>query len=187
MRTEIKLAGYGGQGVITLAVLLAECGMEAGLSVTQTQAYVAVARGGSVWAEVVLNDGEIHYPRAMMPDYLVLLSESAAKSYKKEIKKDSGVYIVDPTTVRKIKSKTNAVYEIPAAQIAAEEYKQPMMANMILFGAMIALLHQFPKELGAATVKKNSTPAQYARNLEGFERGFNMAAEMKLSTGEAPQ
>lgn len=181
-RTEIKLAGYGGQGVITLAILLAECGKDAGLSVSQTQAYVAVARGGAVWAEVVLSDGEIHYPRAISPNYLVLLSESASKSYKKEINKDSGVYIIDSTTVKKIKSKFNPVFELPAGKIANEEYKAPMMANMILFGGLIALIDLFSKELGIETIKKNSSSHQIARNLEGFERGFELAKEIKANS-----
>jgi len=53
-RYEIRVAGYGGQGVITLSkMIITAASMYEGLAGTQTEAYSAAARGGRCWAEVL--------------------------------------------------------------------------------------------------------------------------------------
>ncbi|MHA1325432.1 MAG: 2-oxoacid:acceptor oxidoreductase family protein, partial [Candidatus Helarchaeota archaeon] len=121
-RTEIKIAGYGGQGVITLSKMIAAAAIlhQEGITATQTEAYGAQARGGACWAEVVLSDEDmIDYPRAIVPvDVLIVLSEEAAKNYKSDVKK-GGVAIFDPFTVREKKFRVKAKkFAVPANQIA---------------------------------------------------------------------
>ena len=54
-RFEVRIVGYGGQGVITLSKMIAHTsGIIEDYLVTQTEAYSAEARGGSAWAELVI-------------------------------------------------------------------------------------------------------------------------------------
>jgi len=179
-RTELKFAGYGGQGVITLAILTAKAALEEGKEVSQSQAYTAVARGGSVWAETVISDEEIDYPRAMDPDYLILLSVDAAKNHKKELKKKTGAYITDPTSLPKFKSKKKKLYAIPAAQIAIEQFKMPVVSNVILFGSIVEITGIVSREAARKTIENTVPPKTLEINLKALEEGFRYAEKLKL-------
>jgi len=75
-RFETRIAGYGGQGVITLSkMIITASTLYEGLAGTQTEAYSAAARGGKCWAEVVIDLDKtvkvIDYPKALEPyDFL---------------------------------------------------------------------------------------------------------------------
>lgn len=180
VRTELKFAGYGGQGVITLALLAAKAALEEKKEVSQSQAYTAVARGGSVWAETVISDEEIDYPRAMDPDYMILLSIDAAKNHKKELKKKTGAFITDPTSLRKFKSKKKTHYQIPAAQIAIEQFNMPVVANVILFGAIVEISGIVSKESARKTIESTVPPKTLEINLKALDEGFRYAEQLKL-------
>jgi len=179
-RTELKFAGYGGQGVITLALLTAKAALEEGKEVSQSQAYTAVARGGSVWAETVISDKEIDYPRAMDPDYLILLSVDASKNHKKDLKKKTGAFITDPTSLKKFKSKKKTHYQIPAAKIAIEKFNMPVVANVILFGAIVEISGIVSKESARKTIEDTVPPKTLEMNLKALDEGFRYAAKLKL-------
>ncbi|MCK4286659.1 MAG: 2-oxoacid:acceptor oxidoreductase family protein, partial [Candidatus Lokiarchaeota archaeon] len=85
-RYEIRIAGFGGQGVISLSKwIITAASLYENLAATQTEAYSASARGGSCWAEIVVdldkNIKTIDYPQALIPyDFVIALSgESAAR------------------------------------------------------------------------------------------------------------
>jgi len=179
-RTELKFAGYGGQGVITLALLTAKAALEEKKEVSQSQAYTAVARGGSVWAETVISDKEIDYPRAMDPDFLILLSVDASKNHKKDLKKKSGAFITDPTSLPKFKSKKKTLYKIPAARIAIEKFDMPVVSNVILFGAIVEISGIASKESARKTIEDTVPPKTLEINLKALEEGFRYAEQMKL-------
>ena len=100
-RYEIRIAGFGGQGVVTVGKI---AGIAAALhdkrNAVQTQSYGPESRGGACKAEVVLADGEIHYPKVRSADVLVALSQTAQDAYLKDLKQ-GGLLIVDPLTVIK--------------------------------------------------------------------------------------
>ena len=179
-RTELKFAGYGGQGVITLALLTAKAALFEKKEVSQSQAYTAVARGGSVWAETVISDKEIDYPRAMDPDFLVLLSVDASKNHKKDLKKKSGAFITDPTSLPKFKSKKKTHYKIPAGKIAIEKFEMPVVANVILFGAIVEISGIVSKESAIKTIKDTVPPKTLEINLKALDEGFSYAKQLKL-------
>ena len=112
-RYEIRIAGYGGQGVITLSkMIITAASLYENLAATQTEAYSASARGGRCWAEVVIeldkNVKTIDYPKALRPyDFLIILSgESAAGVNPKYFKegKNTGYLIWDPSTIEKFQT-----------------------------------------------------------------------------------
>ncbi|MHA1649098.1 MAG: 2-oxoacid:acceptor oxidoreductase family protein [Candidatus Helarchaeota archaeon] len=182
-RTEIKIAGYGGQGVITLSKMIAAAAIlhQEGITATQTEAYGAQARGGACWAEVVISDEEmIDYPRAIVPvDVLMVFSEEAARNYKGEVKKD-GIAIFDPLTVRPRKFKVKAKrYAVPANQIATEELKMPVTQNAIMFGAFIGITGLIDEESGRQCVR-DFVPSKFIDiNLKAYERGLEIGKKLK--------
>ena len=100
MKTEIRLAGTGGQGVILASVILAEAaGVHEGRHVVQTQSYGPEARGGASRADVIIADEPILYPKSRRLDVLVCLSQQAADKYFEDLKVH-GMAIIDSFYVR---------------------------------------------------------------------------------------
>ena len=98
MRTEIRICGFGGQGVILAGIIL---GKSASLfdnkEAVQTQSYGPEARGGASKCEVVISDDTVDYPKVESPDILVAMSNEALIKYIVDLK-DNGTLIVDPDT-----------------------------------------------------------------------------------------
>ncbi|MGE5726916.1 MAG: 2-oxoacid:acceptor oxidoreductase family protein, partial [Acidobacteriota bacterium] len=76
--TEIRIAGFGGQGVILSAVVIGKAAcIYQGAYATMTQSFGPEARGGACSAQVILSDQPILYPYVTRPDILVVMSQEA--------------------------------------------------------------------------------------------------------------
>ncbi|MHA1312009.1 MAG: 2-oxoacid:acceptor oxidoreductase family protein [Candidatus Helarchaeota archaeon] len=184
-RTEIEISGLGGQGVITLSKLIASAVIlhEKGKNATQTEAYGAAARGWTCWGEVVIHDSEeiIDYPRAIPPyDILIVLSEAAAVKYKKS-SKPGGIVIYDSTTVRpkKVKFRKSIVYDVPAQKLAREEFGQTVVANVLLFGAIVGITNIISEESGLKTVTDFVPKKFQDLNIAAYKKGVELGKKLK--------
>ncbi|NHI94632.1 MAG: 2-oxoacid:ferredoxin oxidoreductase subunit gamma [Candidatus Lokiarchaeota archaeon] len=181
-RHEIRIAGYGGQGVITLSKLLINAAITFDRhQATQAEAYGPASRGGSCWAEVVIEDNPeevIDYPRTINPEYYVLLSDAAAAAYRSFCNQENVVSIIDPLTVKKFKIRKGIKYEVEAQRIATEEFKLPVIANVILFGALVSLTKLVSVEAGRKTVEKSVPSKVLDLNLRAYERGLEIAKDL---------
>jgi 2-oxoglutarate ferredoxin oxidoreductase subunit gamma len=93
-RSEIRIAGAGGQGVVTAGRILAEAAILSGNNATHTQVYGPQSRGGASRSDVVIATGEIGFPLADDIDVLVVLSGEAYSRYQPELG-EHGRLIVD--------------------------------------------------------------------------------------------
>ena len=187
VRYEIRVAGFGGQGVITLSkMIVMASSIYENLAATQTEAYSASARGGTCWGEVVVDlDRDvkyIDYPKALEPyDFLIVLSEESAKNIKaNQLKKgDSGFLIWDPSTIQKFKAarRIPKSLSIPVQKLARERFGNIVFGNSILFGAFTALARIFSEESALETIKQFVPQATLNTNMEAFELGKQEAQE----------
>jgi 2-oxoglutarate ferredoxin oxidoreductase subunit gamma len=98
-KTEIRLSGSGGQGLILAGVILAEAAaIYEGKNAVQTQSYGPEARGGSSKSEVIISDSEILYPKTTRLDYLLALNQESCDKYAHDLK-DDGLLLVDTDAV----------------------------------------------------------------------------------------
>ncbi len=180
-RNEVRFIGYGGQGVITLSKMVAYAAVFDDKRAIQTEAYGPASRGGSCWAEVVVDDElDIDYPRAIMPNYYIILSQAGADRYgKKFCNKPEVTSIVDPLTVTKWKVKKGRTYLIEAQRIATEDFNLPVIANIILFGAFMELTGLISKDAAIKTIKKFVPEKTFEINMRAFEKGIELAKEAK--------
>ena len=189
-RYEVRIVGYGGQGVITLSKMIINASSLFGdLAATQTEAYGSSARGGKCWAEVVIdldkNTKLIDYPKAIQPyDFLVVLSEEAAKNVKPDhLKKDknTGYLIWDTSTIKNFRAvkRIEKAIGIPIQKIAVERFGNIVFGNSILFGGFTILSRIFSEQSAMETIKKFVPSATINQNLEAFELG-KYEAEMFL-------
>jgi 2-oxoglutarate ferredoxin oxidoreductase subunit gamma len=78
MQTEIRIAGFGGQGVILAAAVIGKAGaIFQGEYAAMTQSFGPEARGGSSSAQVILSNEPILYPYVTRPDILVVMPQEA--------------------------------------------------------------------------------------------------------------
>lgn len=181
-RFEVRIAGYGGQGVITLSkMIITASSLYERLAGTQTEAYSAAARGGKCWAEVVIDLDKtvkiIDYPKALEPyDFLIILSEEAAADVKPNmIKKEpnTGYLIWDNSTIQKVRAakKVDKSLGIPIQKMAVEKFGNIVYGNSILLGVFTILSGIFSEESALETIKKFVPSSTLDKNLESFELG----------------
>src|SRR5579863_3041866 len=132
--TEIRIAGFGGQGVILSAVVIGKAGCiyQAGYS-TMTQNFGPEARGGACSAQVILSDSPVLYPYVSRPDILVVMSQEAYTLFSPQIK-DDGILVIEEDLVRIGEHPANTrIYSVPATRIA-EELGKKMVLNIVVVG-----------------------------------------------------
>src|SRR3972149_7606969 len=82
MRQEVRLGGFGGQGIVLAGYILGKAAaLYDGKEAVFTQSYGPEARGGACAAELVISDDVIDYPMVSRPDLLVLMSPEAFTKY----------------------------------------------------------------------------------------------------------
>jgi len=171
-RYEIRIAGFGGQGVVTIGKI---AGVAAALydkkNAVQTQSYGPESRGGACKVELVLSDGEIHYPKVRSADVLVALSQTAQDIYLKDLRA-GGLLIVDPLTVLKDPPRKDIkIVKVPTAEIAVEVGNKKFQ-NLVALGALCQLTGVISQEALEKSISDNVPPKTLTQNLEAFKKGI---------------
>jgi 2-oxoglutarate ferredoxin oxidoreductase subunit gamma len=177
VRYEVRIGGFGGQGVVTMAVVVGEtASLYDNKFVVQTQSYGPEARGGASKSEIVISDEEVDYPKVQAPDVFVVMSRAAYLEYVAGLKED-GILIIDEDLVE-IEGdlpKTVMVYKIPATRIADKEVGSKQAANIVMLGAFTVI------------TKILSTKGLKARIEEKWPRFIKtnmLALELGMKAGE---
>jgi len=170
-RFEIRVAGFGGQGVVTIGrVLGVAFTIHEGINSVNTRSYGPESRGGACRSEVVVSQGEIHYPSVRKADVLVALSQPALDKYVRDLKAD-GILLIDLNSVKDI-PKNLVCYEVSAMEIA-HSVGNVKYQNSVVLGALAALLKSMiKKESLKSAVSENVPPATLEKNIEAFEAGW---------------
>jgi 2-oxoglutarate ferredoxin oxidoreductase subunit gamma len=170
--TEIRVAGFGGQGVILSAVVLGKAASiyQSGFA-TMTQNFGPEARGGACSAQLVLSDAPVLYPYVTRPDILVVMSQEAYNRFAPELK-PNGLLIVEEDLVRVTDLRGDPkVYSIPATRIA-EELGKRMVLNAVMVGFFAAVTGLLEPDAVRKAVADSVPPGFRDLNLKAFERGF---------------
>ena len=180
MRTEIRIGGFGGQGVILAGIIL---GKAASIfdknEAVQTQSYGPEARGGASKCEVVISDGEIDYPKVQSPDILVAMSNEALIKYIVDLK-DEGTLIVDPGTtdiedVRDFIDQHNIkVFNAPATKTANDEIGLKIVANIVMVGAITKITGVLSENAAIEAIKDSVPAGTEEKNINAFNAGYNL-------------
>ena len=180
-RYEIRLAGEGGQGMILAGVILAEAAVYDGLNAVQTQDYGAEARGGASRSEVIIAHGEIDYPKPMMPDFLLCMSQEACDKFYSDVR-DDGCILVDTSNVSRIPS--HRCLAVPISQIAEEVTGRRITASMVALGLIAGLSGVVTHEALEKAVRDRVPAGTEEMNLKAVDAGFVEAARLQAPGGE---
>lgn len=177
-RYEVRIGGFGGQGVVTMAVVAGEtASLYDKKFVVQTQSYGPEARGGASKSEIVISDEEIDFPKVQAPDVFVVLSRAAYLEYVDGLK-DDGILIIDEDLV-KIESdipETMKVYKIPATRIADKEVGSTQATNVVMLGAFAVITKVLSIEGLKARIEEK-WPRFVKTNMLALELGMKAGEE----------
>ncbi len=184
--TEIRIAGFGGQGVILSAMIVGKAAsIFEGQYATLTQSFGPEARGGASSAQVVLSGEPIHYPYVTQPDVLVAMSQEAYSKFMPELK-DGGVLIVEEEMVRVEGLRSGIrVYSVPATRLA-EELGRKMVLNVVMVGFFGAVTGLVKVEALRQAVEDSVPPATRDLNLRAFDKGYEYGRAKLASQSEEP-
>ena len=175
--TELRIAGFGGQGVILSAIVLGKAAsIYEGAFATMTQNFGPEARGGACSAQLILSSDPILYPYVTQPDIMVVMSQEAYSRFVPELK-EGGTLIVEQDLVRVTDlPRQTRVYSCPATRLA-EELGKRMVLNSVMVGFFTAVT----KLLGPDAVRKavaDSVPSNFRDlNLKAFEKGYEYGVQ----------
>jgi 2-oxoglutarate ferredoxin oxidoreductase subunit gamma len=170
--TEIRVAGFGGQGVILSAIVLGKAASiyENGFA-TMTQNFGPEARGGACSAQLILSDEPVLYPYVTRPDIMVVMSQEAYNRFAPELKPE-GLLIVEEDLVRvSDRNGDPKVYGIPATRLA-EELGKRMVLNSVMVGFFTAVTKILTADAVRKAVADSVPPGFRELNLKAFEKGF---------------
>ncbi|HOX37273.1 MAG TPA: 2-oxoacid:acceptor oxidoreductase family protein [Candidatus Brocadiia bacterium] len=175
---RIVIAGFGGQGVLSLGKMLIIAGMEDGKQVTYLPSYGAEVRGGAANCQVVISDHEIASPLAECPDSAMLFSQPSYDRFQADMRPGSCMLLNAPTVkdLQQVSARGVEVLEVPATKTAAD-MGNALVANLVMIGAYLAhrpvvAPEAFWKAFEAEFGKRKSD--LMALNREAFEKGMEM-------------
>jgi len=170
-RTEIRVSGFGGQGIIFLAYVTGRAvAIREGKHATLNQSFGPEARGSSCSAQLILSDTPIDYPYIRRPSILISMSRDAYTKYRQELDPD-GILLVDEDLVPVEADERARVHAVPATRFA-EELGRRIVANMVMCGFLSAVTGVVDREAAREAIRESVPPGSEDLNLKAFDRGF---------------
>ncbi len=176
MKDEIIIAGFGGQGVLSMGKILAYAALENDLEVTWMPSYGPEQRGGTANVTVILSDEAISSPVLDTYDTAVILNQQSLDKFESKVK-PGGVLIYDPYDIHHAPSRTDIrILPVPAmeATIAAGQAK---VYNMILLGALLKARPDLPVEAVVRGLKK-ALPERHHHLIPANEAAIRSGMEL---------
>ena len=136
MKEEIIIAGFGGQGVLSMGKILAYAGLMDNLEVTWMPSYGPEQRGGTANVTVIVSDQPISSPVLDSYDTAVLLNQQSLDKFESKVK-PGGTIIYDPSGIHHLPTRKDINIVSVDAMTAAIEMNNTKTYNMVLLGALL--------------------------------------------------
>ena len=172
-RTEIRIAGLGGQGVVLAGQILGRAAVYDGKYVVQTQSYGAEAKGSAAKSEVIISDETIKFPMVRKCDILVAMSQTALEKHLNDLR-EGGVLLVDKDMVKEIPELKAKIVWVSATSIAEVEFKRRIYANAVMLGAMTQATRIVGRKAMENAIRNSVPEEMLEENLRGFQLGLQL-------------
>ena len=157
-------AGFGGQGVLFAAKVMAYMGLIENKHISWLPSYGPEMRGGTANCSVCISDDEIGSPLVLSPNVLVAMNLPSLHKFIDDVE-PGGLVVVDSSLIdEKVTRDDVTVFYVPATSLA-EENEIKGLANMILVGKVQSEIDLAPKEILDQAVIK-CVPASKAKMLD---------------------
>lgn len=170
---EILIAGFGGQGVMSMGQLIAYAGMKEGKYVSWLPSYGPEQRGGTANCAVVVSGEQVGSPLVSQPTTAIVLNNPSYDKFEPTVR-PGGLLIVNASLISKLSERTDIkVMNIKATELA-NELGNPKIANMILLGAFLEITGILSDDSILEALKKVLSPEKHSLleiNKRALERG----------------
>ncbi len=185
MLEELIIAGFGGQGVLSMGMTLAYAGMVEGKEISWMPSYGPEMRGGTANCITIISDDKISSPIISMFDSAIILNQPSMDKFESQIK-PGGVLIYESTNIQRPAGRTDIdIIGIPAA-LEAVNMKNARVLNMIMLGAYLERKPVIKVESVMEALKK-VLPERYHHTLplnkSALERGTELTEKEMISLG----
>jgi len=170
--TEIRIAGFGGQGVILAGMIIGRAAaIHDGKHVTLTQSFGPEARGSACSVQFIVSAEQILYPYLTQPDVLVAMSQEACTRFAPGLK-PGGLLLYERDLI-KPESLDSEIKScgIPATRLA-EELGRKLVLNLVMVGFATALTGIASPESVRKAIPESVPPGTESLNLSAFEKGL---------------
>ncbi len=176
MTNEIIIAGFGGQGVLSMGKILAYSGLMEGKEVSWMPSYGPEQRGGTANVTVILSDERISSPVLNVFDIAIILNQPSMDKFESKVK-PGGVLIYDGYGIHKPVTRTDIqVYRIDAMD-AATKANMERSFNMMILGGLLKVVPMVTLENVLQGLKK-SLPERHHKlipmNEEAIKKGMEL-------------
>ncbi|MBI4810643.1 MAG: 2-oxoacid:acceptor oxidoreductase family protein [Ignavibacteriales bacterium] len=171
-RTELKIGGFGGQGVILSGYIIGRAAaIYDNKHATMIQAFGPEARGSACSAQVIVAPEEIAYPYITSPQIMIVMSQEAYTKFTPELAQ-GGILITEEELVQPYNLRKDLKhFSIPATRIA-EELGKKMVLNIVMMGFMTAITGIVDPEAMRKAVKASVPKGTEDLNLNAFNKGY---------------
>ena len=182
METNLCVAGFGGQGVMTLGKFLASATCDAtDKNVTFFPSYGAEQRGGTANSFVVNSDGAIGAPLGDVMDDLIVMNGPSLVKFLKTLKPGGALFINSSIVDEKDVDRDDVkVVKAPVTELALEMGNAKVL-NVIMLGVYVGYTEVVPPEVVWETIehKLGSKPKLLPLNKAAFEKGLELGRAQK--------
>ena len=172
--TQIRISGFGGQGIVLAGVLLGQAGVLEGKYVTGSNSYGAQARGSACKAEVVFSENPIDFPHVITADILVVMSQGGYQGCYLEVKRPGGLILYDQGLVRPDPDSGIRQIGIAATGEALKYFKTQQSANLVMLGALIEISRLVSAQVMKKAVRMEIPERFRKANLKALTLGMGL-------------
>jgi len=178
-RTEVRLTGFGGQGIILAGYIL---GKAAALYdkkyATFTQSYGPESRGGACAAQVILADEPVQYPHLIDPSVVVVMSQEAYNKYAPTLHAGNKLLVDQDLVILGDLPAGVEVYSIPSTRVAETDMGRKMVANIVMLGFLTAVGGVVTEESMRRAVTESVPKGTEELNLKAFQAGLDYGKKL---------
>ena len=179
MERNLMVAGFGGQGVMTLGKFLAEATCDStDMNVTFFPSYGAEQRGGTANCYVVISDEGIGAPLGDSMDDLIVMNDPSLNKFLYKLVPGGTLFINSSIVKSEIARDDIQVVKIPVTEMALE-MGNPKVLNIIMLGAYVGYTQVVPENVVWDTIqhKLGKKPKLLPLNKQAFEAGLKIGKE----------
>lgn len=188
--TTVRLAGFGGQGVVKAGEILGAAAVADGKRALQNQSYGSSARGGLCTADVIVSDGEIFEIEPETFDLLLALNQTSFDAFFPHVRPE-GLVIVEQDLVRVPAAAMSPdakprVRSVRATHRAAQDLGRQVVMNMVALGFLAAATELLGRPALEQTIAKSVPRGTEALNLRAFGVGWDLGYLRSATTPLSP-
>jgi 2-oxoglutarate ferredoxin oxidoreductase subunit gamma len=171
-RTEVRIGGFGGQGVILTGYVIGKAAsLYDSKNATMTQSFGPEARGSACSSQIVISEDTILNPYIKKPQVMVIMSQEAFTKFSPGLDANGTILVEEELVDPKGLPPTVQLFSIPATRIA-EELGRKVVLNMVMTGFFTAVTKLVSKDAMRKAIETSVPKGTEGLNLLAFEKGF---------------